>query len=84
MARELQDWEKNNIFRSYLAEEIFQLDVLEKIHNDYKAHRKDKGEKITREELENILVDTLDDIISAADWYLDEEFEEVEGEDDYE
>lgn len=84
MARELQGWEKNNIFRSYLAEELFQLDVLEKIHDDYKAHRKDKGEEITREELENIMVDTLDNIINAADWYLDEEFEEMEGEDDYE
>ena len=86
MAKKLEDWEITNVFRSRLAEEILQLDVMEKIHRDYEAHMKDKGKEVNREDLEHEMLEILDNIINSIDWYLDDALypEEMEGEDDYE
>ena len=74
----MKAWENNNIFRSYVADDVFRYDVLEKIADDYKAHMKDKNKKVTRENMEEAISEMIDNITSTIDWFLDEEFEEDE------
>ena len=82
MARELKEWERNNIFRSRLAEDVFQLDILDKIHRDYEAHMKDKGMEFDREDLESKIVEVLEDVINGTDFYLDDVLDSDEMEDE--
>lgn len=84
MAREFKEWERNNIFRSHLAREIFTLDILERIHGDYARHKDDRGGKVIRESLEDNMVNFLEEVIDYIDYYLDDALYEEEGEDDYE
>jgi hypothetical protein len=75
MAKKLEDWELKNVFRTYLAEEILWLDVLEKIHKDYEAHMKDMGEEFDREDIESAMVEILENMIDHIEWYLDDALE---------
>lgn len=71
----LEGWEKTNIFRSLLAEECFNYDVLESIAHDYETYIQHKGKSITRNSLENALYETIENIHNTVEWFLDEYFE---------
>lgn len=75
MAKKIEDWELKNVFRTYLAEEILWLDVLEKIHKDYEAHMKDIGGEFDREDIESAMVAILENMIDHIEWYLDDALE---------
>lgn len=75
---QMAKWEQNNIFRSWLAEDVFRSDVLDRITDDYKTCAEHKGKKVTREELEDVLVEMVENIMNGIDWFLDEEFEDEE------
>lgn len=75
-ARQVEPWEKNNIFRNFLADDLFRYDVLEKIANDYKEDMKHRNKEVTRESMEDALQEMVENIMHEIDWFLDEEFEE--------
>ena len=70
----MKKFEENNIFKSYLAEECFKYDVLEKIMDDYIKDMEDRDIEVTREDLENAIIDILEGIMGEVDTFLDEEF----------
>ena len=79
---QMELWEKNNIFRSYLADDIFRYDVLERITNDFRADMKHRNKEVTRENLEEALYEMVENISNNIEWFLDEEFEEEFEEED--
>lgn len=76
MSRGMEQWEKNNIFRSHLADEIFRDDILEKIANDYKEVMIHTNKEITRENMEDVIYEMIENIENSVEWFLDEEFED--------
>lgn len=70
----METWERNNIFRSYNAEDCFKYDILEKIMNDYMEDMDHKNKEVTRENLEDVIMDMLEAIMGDVDIFLDEEF----------
>jgi hypothetical protein len=76
----MEQWEKNNIFRSFLADDLFRYDVLEKIANDYKENMKYRNKKVTREDMEDALYEVVENISHEIEYFLDEEFEEEDDE----
>ena len=64
-----------NVFESYLAQEVFMMDIIDKIVDDWK--RTDRKSNPTREELEDCFYDTFihEWIGYSVENWLDEEFE---------
>ena len=64
-----------NVFESYIAQEVFMMDVIEKIVNDWR--RSERKSNPTREELEDFFYDEFihEWIGYSVETWLDEEFE---------
>jgi hypothetical protein len=64
-----------NVFESYLAKEVFMMDIIDKVVDDWK--RTDRKSNPTREELEDFFYDTFihEWIGYSVETWLDEEFE---------
>ena len=86
MKEKLENWQIRNMFFNPLAEEVFYVDIFERILNDYKAYKEHKGEVVEYKELEDAMVHIFNGAIDSIDLYLDDALypEEMEGEDDYE
>lgn len=72
---EKREVDYTNVFESYIAQEVFMMDVIEKIVNDWK--RSSRKSNPTRKELEDFFYDefTNEWIGYSVETWLDEEFE---------
>lgn len=68
----------NNVFESYLAQDVFMMDVIEKIIHDWKTANR-KMPEFNRENLEDFFFDEFHQWVemSMTEW-CDEEWEDEE------
>lgn len=70
-----------NVFESYLAQDVFMLDIIEKVVHDWKNSPR-KGE-LTRDRLEDFFYDEFQQWIGCnLEDYLNEEFEDDYGDEE--
>ena len=79
---EKREVDHTNVFESYIAKEVFMMDVIEKIVNDWR--RSERQSNPTREELEDFFYDEFihEWIGYSVETWLDEEFENDEDEEE--
>lgn len=68
---------EDNIFKNIFADDLFKLDIIEKVYLDWKNSRKNK-DIVNRENAEDMLYEYFSQFDFAIDEFLDEEFEEDE------
>lgn len=66
---------KNNIFCNWLADDVFKLDIIEKVFNDYKASLADKGIEVTKAMADETLYEYFQGMQFVIEDFLKEKFE---------
>lgn len=70
-----------NVFESYIAQDVFVLDILEKIADDWK--RSHKADSFNRNNFEEFICNEFVEWLDVGMWsFCDEEFGEEEDEDE--
>ena len=78
MGRTQEPWEIDNFFCSQTEHDIFFDYILSKISRDYKEYCKKKGNPYTEETLISGMSDIVEDLASAVEYFVYEEFENQE------